>query len=97
MSKLTAVRGIGVWTCHIFLMHTLAHPDVLPVGDLGVRKGFQKVFKLAKLPSPEEMTTIAEPWRPHRSAACRYMWKAADAKSAQPKSAESMSDADPIV
>lgn len=80
IARLTAVRGLGLWSCHMFLMNALCRPDVLPTGDLGIRKGFQKVFGLSKLPSAAQMTSLAEPWRPHRSVACRYMWRAADTK-----------------
>ncbi len=72
---LLPVRGIGPWSVDMFLMFALARPDVLPVGDLGVRKGMQKHFKLRKLPEPKRMLELAAPWRPFRSVAAWYMWR----------------------
>jgi len=72
---LLPVRGIGPWSVDMFLMFALARPDVLPVGDLGVRKGMQKHFKLRTLPEPERMIKLAAPWRPFRSVAAWYMWR----------------------
>lgn len=72
---LLPVRGIGPWSVHMFLMFSLARPDVLPVGDLGVRKGMQQHFRLRKLPTPERMTQLARPWAPYRSIASWYMWR----------------------
>jgi len=72
---LLPVRGIGPWSVDMFLMFALARPDVLPVGDLGVRKGMQKHFNLRKLPEPERMIKLAAPWRPFRSVAAWYMWR----------------------
>jgi DNA-3-methyladenine glycosylase II len=74
-AMLLPVRGIGPWSVHMFLMFALARPDVLPVGDLGVRKGMQRHFGLRKLPEPERMTKLAAPWRPYRSIAAWYMWR----------------------
>ena len=75
---LTAVKGIGEWTAHMFLMFSLGRLDVLAVGDLGVRKGMQKVYRLFELPKPDEMIALAESkcWSPYRSVACWYMWRA---------------------
>jgi 3-methyladenine DNA glycosylase/8-oxoguanine DNA glycosylase len=72
---LLPVRGIGPWSVDMFLMFSLARPDVLPVGDLGVRKGMMAHFGLRKLPSPERMLQLAAPWRPFRSFASWYMWR----------------------
>ena len=72
---LLPVRGIGPWSVDMFLMFALARPDVLPVGDLGVRKGMQKHFRLRSLPQPDRMTKLAAPWRPFRSVAAWYMWR----------------------
>ncbi|HEY4240084.1 MAG TPA: DNA-3-methyladenine glycosylase [Kofleriaceae bacterium] len=72
---LLPVRGIGPWSVDMFLMFSLARPDVLPVGDLGVRKGMQRHFNLRKLPTPERMTKLAAPWRPFRTVASWYMWR----------------------
>jgi DNA-3-methyladenine glycosylase II len=74
-AMLLPVRGIGPWSVDMFLMFALARPDVLPVGDLGIRKGMQRHFKLRKLPEADKMTKLAEPWRPYRSVASWYMWR----------------------
>ena len=70
-----AVKGLGTWTAHMFLMFHLGRPDVLPVGDLGIRRAIERAYGLAALPEPELMEQIAEPWRPHRTLACRYLWR----------------------
>jgi DNA-3-methyladenine glycosylase II len=72
---LLPVRGIGPWSVDMFLMFALARPDVLPVGDLGVRKGMQRHFRLRKLPEPDRMQQLAAPWRPFRSVGSWYMWR----------------------
>jgi DNA-3-methyladenine glycosylase II len=74
IAELTAVKGIGVWSAQMFLMFHLGRPDVLPVGDLGIRKALRNLYALPDLPSPVEMEAIAEPWRPHRTLACEYLW-----------------------
>jgi DNA-3-methyladenine glycosylase II len=74
-AMLLPVRGIGPWSVDMFLMFALARPDVLPVGDLGIRKGMQRHFKLRKLPEADKMRKLAEPWRPFRTAASWYMWR----------------------
>jgi DNA-3-methyladenine glycosylase II len=74
IAELVAVNGIGEWTAHIFLMFTLQRPDVLAVGDLGIRRAVQRAYDLPGLPTPAELTSIAEPWRPHRTAACVVLW-----------------------
>jgi DNA-3-methyladenine glycosylase II len=76
--ELVAVKGLGLWTAHMFLMFHLQRPDVLPVGDLGIRKGIERAYGLEGLPGPEEMEAIAQPWRPHRTLACRYLWRSLD-------------------
>lgn len=78
IEKLTGVKGIGVWTAHMFLIFTLERPDILPTGDLGIKKGFQVVYKLPALPSPADMERLALPWRSHASLASLYLWKVAD-------------------
>lgn len=75
---LIRVKGIGRWTAEMFLMFTLHRPDVLPTGDLGIQKGFQKVFKLRTLPDAKKMEKIALAWRPYRTIACHYLWRAVD-------------------
>ncbi len=78
LQRLTSVRGIGEWTVHMLLMFQLGRPDVLPIGDYGVRKGFMLVYKTDDLPKPKQMTEHAERWRPYRSVASWYMWRAVD-------------------
>ncbi|MFN8547429.1 MAG: DNA-3-methyladenine glycosylase [Candidatus Eisenbacteria bacterium] len=77
-AELVQVKGIGQWSADMFLLFGLNRPDVLPVGDLGVRKGMQLYFDLPELPKPAEMMTLAEPWRPFRSIASWYMWRVAE-------------------
>lgn len=74
-AMLLPVRGIGPWSVDMFLMFALARLDVLPVGDLGIRKGMQQHFALRKLPEADRMTKLAAPWRPYRSVAAWYMWR----------------------
>ena len=76
--ELTAVKGIGEWTAHMFLMFTLHRPDVLPTGDLGVRNAVMRAYGLEAPPAPAELQAIAEPWRPHRTRACLYLWRSLD-------------------
>ena len=78
-AELVAVKGLGEWTSDVFLLFQLDRPDVLPVGDLGVRRAVMRAYGLAELPEREEMTRIAEPWRQHRSTASRYLWRSLDA------------------
>jgi DNA-3-methyladenine glycosylase II len=73
--ELTAVKGIGEWTAHMFLMFTLHRPDVLPVGDLGVRNAAMRAYDLPAPPKAAELEALAEPWRPHRTRACLYLWR----------------------
>lgn len=75
IAAVTQVRGIGVWTAHMLLMFSLGRPDVLPVGDYGIRRGAQELYGLDGLPRPAELERIAEPWRPYRSVACWYVWR----------------------
>jgi DNA-3-methyladenine glycosylase II len=78
IAELVAVRGLGIWSAHMFLMFHLRRPDVLPVGDLGIRRAIKERYRLDALPSPVEMERIAEPWRPYRTIACRFLWRALD-------------------
>jgi len=75
---LIAVKGIGRWSADMFLMFTLNRSDVLPVGDLGIQKGFQRLFTLPHLPDAKNMEARAESWRPYRTVACWYLWRLAD-------------------
>lgn len=74
-AKLVAVKGLGEWTAHMFLMFQLERPDVLAVGDLGVRRAIERAYGLDGLPDAQAMERLAEPWRPHRTLACRYLWR----------------------
>ena len=74
-AALLPIRGIGPWSVDMFLMFTLARPDVLPVGDYGVRKGMQKHFRLRSLPDAKKMLKLAAPWAPYRSIGSWYMWR----------------------
>ena len=76
VSRLTEVRGIGEWTVQMMLMFYLRRPDVMPAGDLGVRKGFQLTYGLDDLPEPAAVIDHGEKWRPYRSVASWYMWRA---------------------
>lgn len=78
IAELVAVKGLGRWTADMFLMFHLERPDVLPVGDLGIRRAIERAYGLPGLPDPAEMERIAEPWRPHRTLACRYLWRSLD-------------------
>lgn len=80
VTALTAVKGIGVWSAHMFMIFHLHKPDVLPVGDLGIRKGFQKLFQLKEQPSAEVMQKLALLWRPYRTLASWYLWRMSDMK-----------------
>jgi DNA-3-methyladenine glycosylase II len=77
-AQLTAVKGIGPWSVDMFLMFELGRPDVLPVGDLGIRKAVQQLYGLDELPGPTEIERIATPWRPYRTLASRYLWSSLD-------------------
>jgi len=77
-TKLTEIKGVGRWTAEMFLIFHLGRPDVLSTGDLGIRRAVQLTYDLDELPAPEEMERIAEPWRPHRTLACLYLWRSLD-------------------
>lgn len=76
VERLTGVRGIGRWTVEMLLIFRLGRPDVLPVSDLGVRKGFALTFRRGRLPDPAVMLRRGERWRPYRSVASWYLWRA---------------------
>lgn len=78
IERLTSVRGVGPWTVHMLLIFRLGRPDVLPATDYGIRKGFQRVFRTSGLPSPRQILARGERWRPHRSMAAWYLWRALD-------------------
>jgi DNA-3-methyladenine glycosylase II len=75
IERLVAVKGFGRWTAEMFLMFRLHRPDVLPVGDLGIVKAIQKLYRLRLVPTPKRMLTLGEAWRPYRSVACWYLWQ----------------------
>jgi 3-methyladenine DNA glycosylase/8-oxoguanine DNA glycosylase len=76
VERLSAVRGIGRWTAEMLLIFRLGRPDVLPATDYGVRKGFARVYKRKELPTPKELLEIGEKWRPYRTVASWYFWRA---------------------
>jgi DNA-3-methyladenine glycosylase II len=78
ITRLTTVRGIGRWTVEMLLLFDLGRPDVWPVDDYGVRKGFAKTFRRRKLPTPKQLMKLGEKWRPYRSVAAWYFWRALD-------------------
>jgi DNA-3-methyladenine glycosylase II len=77
-AQLTAIKGLGQWTADMFLMFHLRRPDVLPVGDQGIRRAVQVEYRLRKLPDAKRMERIARPWRPYRTLACLYLWSSLD-------------------
>jgi DNA-3-methyladenine glycosylase II len=79
-ADLTAIKGIGQWTADMFLMFHLRRPDVLPVGDLGIRRAVMVQYRLRKLPDPKRLERLARPWRPYRTLACLYLWTAMDSR-----------------
>lgn len=81
IQHLTQVKGIGVWTAHMFLIFSLRRPNVLPIGDYGVQVAVKKHYKKRKLPKPKDMEKIARAWEPYRSIACWYMWRSLDIKT----------------
>jgi DNA-3-methyladenine glycosylase II len=80
------VRGVGRWTVEMLLIFQLGRPDVLPADDFGVRNGFRLAYGLDEMPKPKELLAYGERWRPHRTVAAWYLWRAADA--AKEKSAK---------
>ena len=82
IDHLTQVKGVGVWTAHMFLLFALRRHDVLPTGDLGVRVAMKRAYDLAELPTPAEMERIAAAWRPYSSVAVWYLWRSLDNQAA---------------
>jgi len=80
VERLVQVRGIGRWTVEMLLLFRLGRPDVLAVDDYGIRKGFAKLHRMVELPKPKELLAYGERWRPHRSVASWYLWRAAEIK-----------------
>jgi len=81
IKHLTQVKGIGVWTAHMFLIFSLRRPNVLPIGDYGVQMAVKKHYRKRNLPKPKDMEKIAKAWEPYRSVACWYMWRSLDTKT----------------
>jgi DNA-3-methyladenine glycosylase II len=81
IAHLTQVKGVGVWTAHMFLIFTLRRPDILPTGDYGVQMAIKKYYRKRKLPKPKDMEKIAKAWEPYRSIACWYLWRSLDIKT----------------
>jgi DNA-3-methyladenine glycosylase II len=73
-AELTAVKGIGQWSADMFLMFQLGRKDVLPVGDLGIRRAVERLYDLPKIPDAPTVLNVGEPWRPYRSLASLYLW-----------------------
>lgn len=78
IAHLVQVKGIGVWTAHMFMIFSLCRMDVLPVGDLGIRNAIQRAYELDELPKPATIEEIAKPWRPYASLASWYLWRSLD-------------------
>jgi DNA-3-methyladenine glycosylase II len=79
--ELTKIKGIGVWTAHMFLMFSLRRANILPTGDLGIQMAMRKHYRKRKLPKPAQMEKIAKCWEPYRSVACWYLWRSLDIKT----------------
>src|SRR5262249_28099098 len=75
VTELTAVKGTREWSSHMFLMSRLRRPDVLAVGDLGIRRAAEHAYGLDAMPTPAELTALGEPWRPYRTTACLILWR----------------------
>jgi DNA-3-methyladenine glycosylase II len=78
-ARIPAVKGLGQWSADMFLMFHLSRPDVLPVGDLGIRRAVERAYELPEMPDPDALRILAEPWRPHRTLASFYLWESLDA------------------
>jgi DNA-3-methyladenine glycosylase II len=77
-AQLTAIKGLGQWTADMFLMFHLGRPDILPVGDQGIRRAVKVEYRLRKMPDPKRLEKLARPWRPYRTLACLYLWSSLD-------------------
>jgi DNA-3-methyladenine glycosylase II len=82
IEHLTQVKGVGVWTVHMFLIFALRRPDVLPTGDLGIRNAAHKAYRLRQSPKPERLEKLARKWRPYSSIASWYLWRSLDGDAA---------------
>ena len=88
VERLSSVRGVGVWTVEMLLIFRLGRPDVLPVSDLGVRKGFMATYRKSELPTRTELLEHGQRWRPYRSVASWYMWRATEQPPAKPRASK---------
>jgi 3-methyladenine DNA glycosylase/8-oxoguanine DNA glycosylase len=88
--RLMQVHGVGSWTVDMLMMFTLCRPDIMPVTDYGVRKGFQVLYRKRALPTPKQLLKLTEKWRPHRSVAALYLWRIAETAK-KPKKKKSVS------
>jgi DNA-3-methyladenine glycosylase II len=80
IAELVAVKGIGEWSADMFLMFNLQRPDVVAVGDLGIRRAVMLAYGLDEMPAPSQVSEIAEKWRPHRTLACLFLWRSLHAE-----------------
>ncbi|HEY2391233.1 MAG TPA: DNA-3-methyladenine glycosylase [Candidatus Angelobacter sp.] len=98
IEALTDIKGIGVWTAHMFLMFSLRRPNILPAGDLGVRMAIQKAYKKRKMPTPKQIEQIAKSWHPYCSYAAWYLWRSLEApkKEEAPKKAKKRVEKRPL-
>lgn len=78
LENLTEIKGVGRWTAEMLLIFNLGRPDVLPIHDLGVRRGFQKAYRKKHIPEPDELEAVGVKWAPHRTTAALYFWRVAD-------------------
>ena len=78
-ARITAVKGLGQWSADMFMMFHLRRPDVLPVGDLGIKRAAERAYGLPAVPDADDLRTLAGPWRPWRTLACLYLWESLDA------------------
>jgi DNA-3-methyladenine glycosylase II len=82
IAELTQVKGLGRWTADMFLMFHLGRPDVLAVGDLGIRRAIERLYGFEEIPDAETIERLAERWRPYRTYACIYLWESSETKPA---------------
>ena len=88
VERLTSIHGVGIWTVEMFLIFRMGRPDVLPVHDYGIRKGFALTFRCKEVPKPQEVAARGERWRPYRTVASWYLWRALDAPARKPSRTE---------
>src|SRR5207244_8302037 len=84
IERLVPIRGVGRWTVEMLLIFTLGRPDVLPVDDFGVREGYRRAYGKRARPTPKALRAYGERWKPHRSAAAWYLWRAANEPRRKP-------------